>query len=185
MADTQRQVEYSLRLIAARIKLGIIDPDDIPPAADQALNAGVYSHSLADLWLLVEPRRSDVGALADGMLAELGLPVLDGPGAARFLLRHAIEQIPTESESQGVKDLLEFIHQVHSAAAQFVPDRRVVGDNFDIGELIGLYDTFDSPDENYYEPEDRIITDESERRAILSSLARQAAREWLARHPHP
>jgi len=65
-----------------------------------------------------------------------------------------------------------------------LPSRECVGDSLDLGSLPGIYWSYSEPAENYYAAERRTITDESERLALLDTLARREAKAWLQRHPH-
>ncbi len=62
-----------------------------------------------------------------------------------------------------------------------MPDKSYVGDGLDLGGLLGIFWSYFEPNENYYEPEKRLITDEAERRAVLDRLAREECRRWLER----
>ena len=68
-------------------------------------------------------------------------------------------------------------------ASAVLPSGKYAGDELDTAALYGLYWSYTEPNENYYKG--RVITDESERRAIIDELVRCEARGWLDRHPMP
>jgi len=169
-----------IRVAAARHSLGLIHSWEIPPVADRALGLGVYSDSLAELAAIVNPQMAEVGPLLARAMAELGLPVLTKADAARYLTEHCVRRIACTDEPP--LSPLTLLKEVSYAAEQVLPNRLYVGDGLDLGTLIGIYWSYSQPNENYYEPEGRVITNEIERRAILDTLAREECRRWLARH---
>ena len=79
--------------------------------------------------------------------------------------------------------VLSLLRDASTAATYVLPDRGSLGSGLDLGQLLGTFYSYDCPNENYYEPEGRFITDEAERVAILDRICRDEARAWLARHP--
>jgi hypothetical protein len=140
----------------------------------------VYSSSLADLAALPDPVMADVGPLFERALAELELPLPSRAEAAWLIARHCMESILSDSGS--VHATLGLLKDASQAASDVLPDKEYVGSGLDLGCLIGIYYSHDEPNENYYEPENRVITDERERQAILERDARREAFEWLRRH---
>lgn len=163
---------------AARFALSLVQSWELPPVADRALSGGAYSPALAELIMLQDPRSSDVDPLFRQALMELGVPLPSRVEAAWVLTRECMERIAADPGSPF--ELLSFLYHVHSAAGDVVPDKKYVGDGLDIAKLIGLYWSYTEPNENFYKG--RVITDESERHAILDGLARREARGWLDRH---
>ena len=168
-----------LRLTAARHVLGLAHSWEIPPVADRALSDGLYSDTLAELAAVAEPTMTVVAPLLVRTLAELGLPAPSPTEAAWYLAAHCIRRIASEEEPPLVP--LSLLQEVHSAARAVMPDKSYVGEGLDLGGLLGIFWSYFEPNENYYEPEKRLITDEAERRAVLDRLAREECRRWLER----
>ena len=171
-----------LRFLAAKHALGLASSWEFPPAADRALTHGIYSDALAELASRTETSMSDVGPLFEQAIAELGEQIPPPLESARILTRFCVEEI-AQSASSPV-DVLAFLWK-EVAYHDAVPRGKCVGEALDISQLMGLYDSYREPNENYYAPEQRLIDDEQERRSLLDRLAREEARVWLARHPTP
>jgi hypothetical protein len=172
-----------LRFLAAKYALGLARSWELPPAADRALDAGIYSESLAEVASTCDPIMSDVGPLFERAMTELGERIPEQLEAAWILTRFCVEQIaqPTSSPVEVLHFLCWEVDHHHS-----VPEPKdVVGEALDISELLGIYHSYSEPNENYYEPEQRLILDERERQSLLDRLARAEARAWLERHPTP
>jgi hypothetical protein len=170
----------TLQLLLARHALGQVHSWDVPPIADDALNRGIYSPALAELSLLPKhATAADVDPLMARLPRELDLPRPSRADAAWFLARHSIEQAATGPP----RDPLRQLWRLSIAARDAVPDKDYVGSGLDIGRLIGLYWSYTEPGETYYHAEQRDITDEGERLALLDTLAQREARAWLKRHP--
>jgi hypothetical protein len=176
-ADFEPLVE--LRSWAARFALSIAESWELPPVADRALSGGVFSPSLAELSMLQGPTMSDIEPLFRQALKELGLPLPSLAEAAWILTRECMERVVAEPGSPF--ELLDFLKRVYWAADDVLPNGKYAGDGLDIAALYGLYWSYTEPNENYYKG--RVITDESERRAIIDELVRCEARGWLDRHP--
>lgn len=170
----------SIRLIAAKYTLGLAHSWEVSPIADQALSDGLYSDALADLAAIADPTRAEVTPLLQRVTVELGLPTPSRVEAAWYLAHHCIHRIVSENEPPLVP--LTLLNDVSFAAEDVLPNKRHVGDGLDLGSLIGLFWSYSAPNENYYEAEQRLITDEVERQALLDRLAREECRLWLARH---
>jgi hypothetical protein len=174
-ADSNLELQHT----AAKFVLGLIQSWEIPPVADRALSNGEYSPALAELASIVTPIMSDVEPLFIKALAELGLRIPARVDAAWSIVRYCMRLIASNAES--LRAALELIQETSYSMHDVMPDNQYVGDNFDLGSLIGIYWSYTAPNENFYEG--RLITDESERQTILDSLARNEARAWLDRHP--
>ncbi|MCC6361620.1 MAG: hypothetical protein IT450_23030 [Phycisphaerales bacterium] len=167
-----------LQLAAAKFVLGFTQSWDIPPVADRAISNGEYSPALAELADLKNPVRADVEPLFVKALAEMGLSMRSRVDSAWLIARHCIEHIASKAES--LRAALSLLKETSYVVRDVLPDKKYVGENLDLGSLIGIYWSYTEPDENCFEG--RVITDEAERCAILDSLAREEAREWLKRH---
>jgi hypothetical protein len=154
-----------LRLLAASHALGSSKSWEVPPAADRALQGGVYSDALAELAALREPIMSEVAPLLESALNELGEPIPSMFDAVQTLTRYCVERI-AESTASPV-ELLSFLWW-DLAFHKCVPQGKYAGESLDICLLLGIYDSYSEPDENLNE---------------LDRLAREAAKEWLQRHP--
>ena len=170
----------ALRLLAARYSLGLAESWDLPPAADRALQAGIYSDALAELASKSEPVMSMVGPLFERAMSELGEGIPSQLDAAWTLTRYCVEQI-VQSTSSPI-EALEFLWwKLMNRNA--VPPGNVVGSALDISQLMAIYDSYSCPNETYYVAEQREVTNEAERTRILDRLVREEAHAWLERHP--
>jgi hypothetical protein len=169
-----------LRTFAARHVLGLAHSWEFPPVADRALVNHVYSPSIAELAALPEPIMSDAAPLLERALGELGLALPSRSEAAWVIARHCMERLVSTMERP--RDVLRLLRDASEAATDVLPHDKYVGHGLDLGSLIGTYWSYTEPNENYYEPEKRLITDEGERQALLDSLARREAKAWLERH---
>lgn len=167
-----------LQLTAAKFALGLTQSWEIPPVADRALSNGEYSPALAELADIINPIRSEVEPLLLKALVEMGLSVPSKADAAWLTARHCIKQIASNAEA--LRAALSLLKETSYAVRDVLPDKKYRGENLDLGGLIGIYWSYTEPDENCYRG--RVIADEVERCAILDSLAREEAREWLNRH---
>lgn len=168
-----------LRTLAAKLALGLAKSWELPPAAKLALQRGIYSDALAELASIVDPVMSNVKGLLEQAMIELGERVPEQLEAAQMLTRFSVEDIAMSKSSP--RDALAFLWTVEHHHA--IPRGKYVGEALDIGLLMGFHDSYSCPNETFYEPEQRVISDESERRELLDRLAREEARSWLARHP--
>jgi len=107
------------------------------------------------------------------------LPLPSLVEAAWILTRECMERVVAEPGSPF--ELLDFLKRVYWAADDVLPNKKYAGDGLDIAALYGLYWSYTEPNKNCYKG--RVITDESERRAIIDELVRCEARGWLDRHP--
>lgn len=168
------------QLIAAKFVLGLSQSWDVPPAADRALSNGVYSDSLAELSYLKDANRRDVEPLLNKAFAELNLQAFTKADAAWAVARHCIQRIANGVEHPFAP--LELVRDVNWASRDVLPDVEHVGSGLDVGWLIGIYWHYTEPNESYYEPEQRILS-EDERQRYLDNEARREASAWLLRHP--
>jgi hypothetical protein len=129
--------------------------------------------------MLREPIMSDVGPLFIRALAESGQQMTSKPESAWLIAQYCAEVIV--SGGQSLRAAIALLKEASYAVRDVLPDKECVGDNLDVGTLIGIHWSYTEPNENCYQG--RVITDETERLAILDSLARNEAQEWLARHP--
>lgn len=167
-----------LQFTAARFALGLVHSWEIPPVADRALSNGVYSPALAELAFVVNPDMYEVQPLFLKALAELGLHSPSRVDAAWFIVRHCMQQIVSMAESP--RAVLELVNATSQAITDVLPDRKCRGTNLDVSIFIGDYWCYSSPNENVFEG--RVITDESERQALLDNEVRKEAAAWLERH---
>ncbi len=167
-----------MQLAAAKVAVGLIHSWEIPPIADRALSNGEYSPALAELAALVNPIKTVVEPLFIKAIAELGLQMPPRAEAAWLIVRHCIQLIASNSES--LRAALSLLKETSYAVRDVMPDNQYVGDNLDLGALIGIFWSYSESNENCYEM--RIMTDESERQSILDLLARKEASAWLERH---
>jgi hypothetical protein len=181
MEGTETDPPAELRVLAARHVLGISYSWEFPPVADRALVNRVYSPSIAELAAMPEPIMSDAAPLLERALIELGLTLPSRAEAAWTIARHCMERIVSTTERPF--EVLRLLNDASQAATDVLPNQKYVGDGLDLGSLIGNYWSYTDPNENYYDREKRLITDEGERQALLDSLTRQEARAWLDRHP--
>ena len=96
-----------------------------------------------------------------------------------MLADHYIRRIASGDERP--ETLLSSLRDVSDASQDVLPNEADAGDGLDLGQLIGAYYSYSCPNENYYEPENRLISSEAERRSILDRLAQDEARRWLER----
>jgi hypothetical protein len=82
-----------LRLAAARHALGLFTSEALRQVADEALDRGVYSHSLGELATTRHPILSEVGPLFEAALKELGVPLPSAEAAARSLTQRYLADI--------------------------------------------------------------------------------------------
>jgi hypothetical protein len=170
-----------LRVVAAKYLLGLTESWEIPPIADRLLTNGVYSDALAELFGMKSPTMPTVGPLLEKAIAELHLVLPSKTEAAWYLADHCIRRIISGAEEPYEPLLL--LKDVTHAIRDVLPNKSFVGDCLDVANLIGLFWSYSSPNENYYEAEQRFIYNEGERRAILDKKAREESRLWLVRHP--
>ena len=169
----------SIRLIVARYVLGLAKSWDIPPVANRSLCDGLYSDSLVELAETVDPTMSVVAPLLERAIVELGIAKPSRADAAWMLADHYIRRIASGAERP--ETLLSSLRDVSDASQDVLPNEADAGDGLDLGQLIGAYYSYSCPNENYYEPENRLISSEAERRSILDRLAQDEARRWLER----
>lgn len=173
-----------LRTIAALHVLGLINSWEIPPVADAMLSTGVYSDSLAEIAAITEPKMSDVSPLLTRAMQECGLTQptrVDAAWTAARWCMHLIASLP-ESPRTCVNLLLD---DLVIAALDVLPHDEYWGDGLDAAHFVWIQDEYREPVHNYDTTDDGAMADEAERILILDAHARQAAREWLSRHPTP
>jgi hypothetical protein len=169
-----------LKRLAANYALGLVHSWDLPPVADRALSSGVYSPSLAELAATTNPIMSEVGPLFERAMNELGHPVPPGDEAAWIVARAHVERVATAAEP--LREALWDLVRLRWATSMPVEGRRSVGNGLGIEPFMGIYWSLDELNENFYEPENRLIATEEERQAILDRDARKAAADWLRMH---
>ncbi|MFN0021761.1 MAG: hypothetical protein ACKVP0_26235 [Pirellulaceae bacterium] len=178
MERLPENLRLELQLTAAKLVLGLLYSWEIPPVADRALLNGEYSPAFAELAAIDNPIMSEVEPVLIKAIAELGLRLPSRPDAAWLIVRNCMQLIVLNAES--LRTALSLLKETSYAVRDVMPDSQYVGDNLDLGSLIGIYWSYTAPNENCYEG--RLIIDESERQTILDALARNEARAWLGRH---
>ncbi|OWY71336.1 hypothetical protein B7486_12150 [cyanobacterium TDX16] len=181
MAIDSEETLSEIRIAVARLVLSLIQSWEVPPIADRALSNGVYSAALAELATLSEPVMSDVRPLVHRAVRELGLELPSRADAAWQLARHCMERIV--ADPSGPRKAIELHKETSYTARDVLPDDKHLGDGLDLGSLCGIYWSYDEPGENFYRAENRLITNEEERKALLDTLAKEEALAWLERHP--
>lgn len=173
-----------LHTVAALHVLGLIDSWEIPPVADAMLSNGVYSDSLAELATMTDPRMSDVAPLLARAMKECGISQpsrVDAAWTAARWCMHLIASMPN-SPRKYVNLLLD---DLVIAALDVLPHGEYWGDGLDAAHFVWIQDDYREPVDNYDTTDARAMANETERISILDRLARQAAHEWLSRHPAP
>lgn len=173
-----------LLTVAALHEFGLINSWEIPPVADALLSRGVYSDSIAELATITEPKMSDVAPLLTHAMQECGLarPTrVDAAWAAARWCMHLIASLP-DSPRTYINLLLD---ELVIAALDVLPHVEYWGDGLDAAHFFWIQDEYREPVDNYDTTDARAMADEAERISILDGHARQAAREWLSRHPTP
>lgn len=172
----------SIKLLAAKYKLGIITSDDLQQAVDQALQSGIYSPSLSEIADSTSPIISSVGPMFDVALTELGLDVPTLDDAIYYMVRYLLNNILSGSTKprEGLR-LLE--KDVYSAANLHEMDMECVGDSHGLQQLIGCYWTYEEVDaqlkREFGEGKVGVFNGYSE----LDAEALKCAKQWLAEHP--
>src|SRR5256885_357677 len=77
-----------MRVAAAKYALGPLRSEELPRLADGAIDRGLCSPTLAELWLTRNPTLREAGPLFEKALRELGIPVPDRGEAALTLLKY-------------------------------------------------------------------------------------------------
>lgn len=173
-----------LRTVAALHALGVINSWEIPPVADALLSSGVYSDSIAELAAITDAKMSDVAPLLTRAMQECGLTQptrVEAAWAAARWCMHLIASLP-ESPRTYVNLLLD---ELVIAALDVLPHVEYWGDGLDAAHFVWIQDEYREPVDNYDTTDARAMADEAERISILDGHARQAARDWLSRHPWP
>lgn len=86
------------------------------------------------------------------------------------------------STPESILESLDLIERLVHSARHMAPDKKYWGDGLGVESLYAIYLSYFEPSENYYPPENRYFTCESERLAFLEKLARDEATRWLERH---
>ncbi|MGI8923750.1 MAG: hypothetical protein ACR2HJ_06875 [Fimbriimonadales bacterium] len=165
--------EFALQ--AASYALGLAHSWKLPPVADRVLNAGIYSAALA---ASNDPIMSNVGPLFERAVLDLGLTMPARTEAASILTRYLAERL-ANSDGQVAVDL-ESLHDLYDETCEDIPDHKYLGDGLDVAALMGIWASYDCPNENFYEGR---LVDEPERISILHRRAREESAAWLQRHP--
>ncbi len=146
--------------------LRILPPESLPAVCVVALEAGLDSASLAVL--AGESARSDpseLRALFEAAIRELGLPLPSPIEAAEVLKRHYATQVATGTlpPKQGA-DLI--VERVLRRIDHLLPRGAYVGESFGIARLVGLF----------YDYDDVPITDQASIREIDQAIIDECAR---------
>jgi len=138
--------QSDLRIIAARYAIGILESRALAPAADEAIDGGIYTPDLADVAAARHPIMSDVGSLFERALAELNIPLPPPAEAAQSVLRDLILRIADGrmAPRAGVAEL----NKLHDATCALRSREEVLGECFGIEVLVGshyAYDDLENP----------------------------------------
>jgi hypothetical protein len=153
--------------------------EELRQAADDALNRGLYTHSLGELATSSQLIMADVGPLFEATLRELGIPLPSTENAVDFLLKRSIRLIAegTVSPYQGLHDLVselydEFIYG--ESVTRYGESVTRAGDSRGIHDLIGAYYTYD----HVYEQEPKGALDQD----VLDRQVVELAIRWNREH---
>src|SRR5690349_1885312 len=106
-------IPQPLKIIAARYSLGLVMmSDELCHAADAALDASLYSPSLAEVATTVHPLMSEVGPLFERAIQELGGALPSHEEAVRILLVDSIDSIASRKVSPR-KGLERMLHEAY------------------------------------------------------------------------
>lgn len=173
-----------LRTVAALHALGLINSWEIPPVADAMLSSGVYSDSLAELAAITDAKMSDVAPLLGRAMRECGVEQPTRIDAAWTAARWCVHLVATMPDSPR-KYVNLLLDDLVIAALDVLPHGEYWGDGLDATHFVWIQDDYREPVDNYDTTDARAMANEAERISSLDSLARQAAHEWLSRHPTP
>jgi hypothetical protein len=139
-----------LRIAAAKHALDVLESQEIPQLADDALNAGLYSDSLAKLYDVRDPVMADVGPLFESALKELGVGIPTQEDAIFVLLRHYARCI-LEGVLRPREGLGRIREDVYDPADLHARSKEYTGDSHGIQKLMACYwgyeDLEERPDE--------------------------------------
>lgn len=132
----------ALKLVAARYSLGAAQSDELRQIADQALDSGVYSSSLAEMAGCSTPILSDIGPLFEAALEELAIILPGENDAIEILVRHHLKSVVHGSvrPRDGLERIMEDVYypaKIHEKSKQFD------GDSHGLEKLIGAYWSYD------------------------------------------
>ena len=169
----------NIELTAAQYVLGSVPSEELKRAADQALDAGVVTPSLAELACIIHPIMSETGPLFEAMLRELSIQVPSKEEAIWIVLRHWLTEI-SEGRLDPMDGMARVMSEVYDPANLHGRTKSYVGDSHDLQGLIGNYYTVDDGDiariASYGLHDETKLLKETR-----MNMVRQA-KEWLAKH---
>jgi uncharacterized protein (DUF433 family) len=163
---------------------GLATSCELRQAANAALNAGLYSPSLADVAVFLDKRLSDIGPVFQEALRELHIAVPEScDDCCWTLLRHYIGQIANRYvlPREGLGGLM---HEVFFGFNLHEKSTRYVGDSHDIEQLISAYYGYDDLLERPHEVSFNGLYGRAAVDALDADVVAKCA-SWLERHPVP
>ena len=170
-----------LRIAAARYVLGFELSEALPRVADDALNAGVYSPSLAELATTRNPIMSDVGPLLEKAIHELGMKLPDREQAVDILLQFYISEIAAGNVAprEGLRRVVRECYDQHPSSET---RGGVCGEELGIEYLASYFYGYDDLEER---PDEVSFHEKygAEAMSLVDEEVIREARDWLKSHP--
>lgn len=164
-------MKSELQLQGVRLTAGLASSDDLRGVADKALNAGIYSPSLAETALFSEHNLAELAPDYTKALHELQIDCpTDEEEIIWYLLRYYIGEVAGGrlKPSEGVETLLKEVYYHFNLYERSV---NYVGDSHNIERILGDYYAFDDVGpERYAEIEESILSE---------------CRKWLHQNSQP
>ena len=172
-----------LRIATARYVLGLELSEALPKVADDALSAGIYSPSLAELATTRNPIMSDVGPFLEKAIHELGMKLPDREQAVDILLRFYISETAAGNVAPR-EGLYRVVRECYDHHPSSQTRGGVCGEELGIQKLVGYFYGYDDLEER---PDEVSFREKfgAEAMLLVDEEVIREAKGWLKKHSLP